>query len=59
MCECYLENLRQHEETATCECWLLLLGNLQQPFGKGSYPFGGDIRLHGLEEEGQEHGRLA
>lgn len=56
---CYLEHLRNHEKASTGEGGLLLLGNLQQPLHKGSHPLGGHVRLHGFEEEGQEHWGLA
>ena len=56
---CHLEDFRQHEEAATGEGRLLLLGHLQQPLGKGRHSLCGHIRLHGLEDQAQEHGRLA
>ena len=55
----YLEDFRKHEQAAAGEGRLLLLRNLQQPLGKSSHPLGADIALHGLEEQGQEHGGLA
>lgn len=55
----YLEDLREHEEAATAEGGLLLLGHLQQALGKSRHPATGDIGLHGLEQQAQEQGRLA
>ena len=56
---CHLEDFRQHEQAATGEGGLLLLGHLQQALGKGRHSLGRHIRLHGLEDQAQEHGRLA
>ena len=54
----YLHEFREEDEAAAGEGGRLLHGHLQQALGKGGLALQAHISLHGLEQQGQEHGRL-
>lgn len=56
-CAC-LEQLGSQHEAAARKIGLLVQGHLQQALHKGAHTLGADIRLHCLEHQAQEHGRL-
>ena len=56
--EQHLEELGGDHEAATGEIRLLVQGDLQQALDKGADAREADVRLHRLEQQAQEHGRL-
>ena len=54
----HLEELGGDHEAAAGEVGLLVQGDLEQPLHKGAHAREADVRLHRLEQQAQEHGRL-